>query len=117
MADDSTAIELSRSELREVAGYTVTCARPASLATTADRPTCGPDRRQSWRYVGGTELVLWESQIGTTSMRDSRGSYAVVRIWECPVEHRRSGVCEHWFPGLNGPLSPAPCASDTPTSS
>jgi hypothetical protein len=41
MADDSTAIELSRSELREVAGYTVTCARPASLATTADRRLSG----------------------------------------------------------------------------
>src|SRR5688572_12881498 len=54
-------------------------------------PTCGPDGRQSCRYVGRTELVLWESQIGTTSMRDSRGSYAAVRVWECPVEHRRSG--------------------------
>jgi hypothetical protein len=29
MADDSTTIELSRSELREVAGYAVACARPA----------------------------------------------------------------------------------------
>lgn len=76
---------------------------PGPLPTS--RPTCGPDRRQSCRYVGRTELVLWESQIGTTSMRDSRGSYAVVRIWECPVKHRHIGVCEHRFPGLNGPLS------------
>ena len=29
MADDSTTIELSRSELREVAGYAAACARPA----------------------------------------------------------------------------------------
>ena len=29
MADDSTTIELSRLELREVAGYAVACARPA----------------------------------------------------------------------------------------
>jgi hypothetical protein len=27
MADDATTIELSRSELREVAGYAVACAR------------------------------------------------------------------------------------------
>ncbi len=29
MADDRTTIELSRSELRQVAGYAVACARPA----------------------------------------------------------------------------------------
>jgi hypothetical protein len=29
MADDATTIDLSRSELREVAGYAVACARPA----------------------------------------------------------------------------------------
>jgi hypothetical protein len=49
MADDSTAIELSRCELREVAGYTVTCARPASLATTADRPAPGVKARYPGR--------------------------------------------------------------------
>jgi hypothetical protein len=38
MADDSTTIELSRSELREVAGYTVACARPALAIFERERP-------------------------------------------------------------------------------
>lgn len=42
MADDSTTIELSRSELREVAGYAVACARPALAIFERERPD---DRR------------------------------------------------------------------------
>ncbi|GAA4069863.1 putative immunity protein [Actinomadura miaoliensis] len=42
MADDSTAIELSKSELREVTGYAVACARPALAIFERDRPD---DRR------------------------------------------------------------------------
>ena len=42
MADDSTAIELSRSELREVAGYAVVCARPALAIFERE---CPDDRR------------------------------------------------------------------------
>jgi hypothetical protein len=38
MADDSTTIELSRSELREVAGYAVACARPALVIFERERP-------------------------------------------------------------------------------
>ncbi len=38
MADDSTTIELSRSELREVASYAVACARPALAIFERDRP-------------------------------------------------------------------------------
>lgn len=38
VADDSTTIELSRSELREVAGYAVACARPALAIFERDRP-------------------------------------------------------------------------------
>jgi hypothetical protein len=42
MADDSTTIELSRSELHEVAGYAVACARPALAIFERERPD---DRR------------------------------------------------------------------------
>jgi hypothetical protein len=42
MADDSTTIELSRSELREVAGYAVACAWPALPIFERERPD---DRR------------------------------------------------------------------------
>ncbi|HEY0636502.1 MAG TPA: exonuclease SbcC [Pseudonocardiaceae bacterium] len=44
MADDPTAIELSRSELREVAGYAVACARPALAIFERDRPDDGRPR-------------------------------------------------------------------------
>ena len=42
MAGDSTTIELSRSEVREVAGYAVACARPALAIFERERPD---DRR------------------------------------------------------------------------
>jgi hypothetical protein len=42
MADDSTTIELGRSELREVARYAVACARPALAIFEGERPN---DRR------------------------------------------------------------------------
>ncbi|MBA8826442.1 hypothetical protein FHX42_003818 [Saccharopolyspora lacisalsi] len=42
MADDSTRIELSRHELREVACYAVACARPALAVFERERPD---DRR------------------------------------------------------------------------
>ena len=42
MAEDSTTIPLSRSELREVAGYAVACARPALVIFECERPD---DRR------------------------------------------------------------------------
>jgi hypothetical protein len=42
MADDARTIELSRSELREVAGYAVVCARPALVIFERERPD---DRR------------------------------------------------------------------------
>jgi hypothetical protein len=38
MADDSPTIELSRSELREVAGYAAACARPALAIFERERP-------------------------------------------------------------------------------
>jgi hypothetical protein len=38
MTDDSTTIRLSRSELREVAGYAVACARPALAIFERERP-------------------------------------------------------------------------------
>ena len=42
MAEDSTTIPLSRSELREVASYAVACARPALVIFECERPD---DRR------------------------------------------------------------------------
>ena len=42
MADDSATIEVSRSELREVAGYAVACARPALAIFEREHPD---DRR------------------------------------------------------------------------
>ncbi|OZM77300.1 putative immunity protein [Pseudonocardia sp. MH-G8] len=42
MADDTTTIELSTSELRDVAGYAVACARPALVIFEGERPD---DRR------------------------------------------------------------------------
>src|SRR5215208_8353233 len=42
MAEDSTTIGLSRSELREVASYAVACARPALVIFERERPD---DRR------------------------------------------------------------------------
>jgi hypothetical protein len=42
MADDSTPIRLSRSDLREIAGYAVACARPALAIFERERPD---DRR------------------------------------------------------------------------
>jgi hypothetical protein len=41
MADDSTTIELSRSELREVASYAVAYARPALAIFEPDALTIG----------------------------------------------------------------------------
>jgi hypothetical protein len=38
MADDSRTIQLSRSELREVAGYAAACARPALAIVERERP-------------------------------------------------------------------------------
>lgn len=44
MADDPTTIELSRSELREVAAYAVACARPALAIFERERPDDGRPR-------------------------------------------------------------------------
>ena len=41
MADDLTTIELSRSELRAVAGYAAACARPALVIFEGERPDDG----------------------------------------------------------------------------
>jgi hypothetical protein len=66
MADGSTTIELSRSELREVAGYAVACARPALAIFERERPD---DRRPraaidaAQAFADGTER--------TKALRDS----------------------------------------------
>ena len=54
MADDSTTIELSRSELRKVAGYAVACARPALAIFERERPD---DRRPDDPAVGLNQIA------------------------------------------------------------
>jgi hypothetical protein len=55
MADDSTTIELSRSELREVAGYAVACSRPA--LPIFDDPAVGADRIAQFRILAPPVVV------------------------------------------------------------
>jgi hypothetical protein len=66
MADDSTPIKLSRSDLREVAGYAVACARPALAIFEREfpgdrRPRAAIDAAQA--FADGGER--------TKAMRDS----------------------------------------------
>jgi hypothetical protein len=66
MADDATTIELSRSELRQVAGYAVACARPALAIFERDcpddpRPRAAIDAAQE--FADGAER--------TKALRDS----------------------------------------------
>ena len=66
MADDSTTIELSRSELREVAGYAVACARPALAIFESDRrddrrPRAAIDAAQAFADGGERTKALRDS--------------------------------------------------------
>jgi hypothetical protein len=54
MADDSPTIELSRSELREVAGYAAACARPALAIFERERPG---DRRGDDPAAGAEHIA------------------------------------------------------------
>jgi hypothetical protein len=66
MADDSTTIELSQSELREVAGYAVACARPALVIFERERPE---DRRP--RAAIDAAQAFADGAERTKSLRDS----------------------------------------------
>jgi hypothetical protein len=66
MTDDSTTIELSRSELREVAGYAVACARPALAIFERDRP----DDRRPRAAIDAAEAFV-EGAERTKALRDS----------------------------------------------
>ena len=66
MADDSTTIELSQSELREVAGYAVACARPALVIFERERPE---DRRP--RAAIDAALAFADGAERTKALRDS----------------------------------------------
>ena len=66
MADDSRTIELSRSELREVAGYAVACARPALAIFESDRrddrrPRAAIDAAQAFADGGERTKALRDS--------------------------------------------------------
>jgi hypothetical protein len=66
VADDSTAIELSPSELREVAGYAVECARPALAIFERERPDdrrprAAIDAAQAFAYGGDRTKALRDS--------------------------------------------------------
>ena len=66
MADDSTTIELSRSELREVARYAVACARPALAIFERERPN-------DWRPRAAIDAAQAFANGGerTKTLRDS----------------------------------------------
>ena len=66
MADDSTTIELSQSELREVAGYAVACARPALVIFERERPE---DRRP--RAAIDAAQAFADGAERTKTLRDS----------------------------------------------
>jgi hypothetical protein len=66
MADDSTTIELSQSELREVAGYAVACARPALVIFERERPE---DRRP--RAAIDAAQAFADGAERTKALRDS----------------------------------------------
>jgi hypothetical protein len=66
MADDATTIELSRSELREVAGYAVACARPALAIFERERPD---DRRP--RAAIDAAQAFADGAERTKALRDS----------------------------------------------
>ena len=72
MADDSTTIELSRSELREVAGYAVACARPALVIFERERPE---DRRP--RAAIEAAQACADGGERTEALRDSAGAAEV----------------------------------------
>ncbi|MGW5157977.1 putative immunity protein [Nonomuraea wenchangensis] len=56
MADDFTTIELSLSELREVAGYAVACARPALAIFERERPAASDAGRAALAAAGAGYL-------------------------------------------------------------
>ncbi|HJY43344.1 MAG TPA: exonuclease SbcC, partial [Propionibacteriaceae bacterium] len=66
MAHDSTTIKLSRSELREVAGYAVVCARPALAIFERDRVE---DRRP--RAAIEAAQAFADGRERTKALRDS----------------------------------------------
>ncbi|WP_199435315.1 putative immunity protein [Qaidamihabitans albus] len=80
MADDSTTIELSRSELREVAGYAVACARPALAIFERERnddprPRAAIDGAQAFADGGERTKALrdsaWAAQRAAQESRDA----------------------------------------------
>jgi hypothetical protein len=66
MADGSTTIELSLSELREVVGYAVACARPALAIFERERPD---DRRPRAAMNAGQAFAAGAER--TKALRDS----------------------------------------------
>ena len=80
MADNSTTIELSRSELREVAGFAAACARPALAIFKRERPY---DRRPraaidaAQAFTDGAERtkalrdLAWAAQRAAQEARDA----------------------------------------------
>jgi hypothetical protein len=85
MADDSTTIELSLSELREVAGYAVACARPALAIFERERPDdqrprAAIDAAQAFTDGAKRTKVLrdnaWAAQRAAQEARDAGQSAA-----------------------------------------
>lgn len=80
LADGSATIELSESELREIAGYAVACARPALLIFERERPAdrrprAAIDAAQAFADGGGRTKALrdsaWAAQRAAQEARDA----------------------------------------------
>lgn len=80
MADDSTRIELTRPELREVAGYAVACAQPALAIFERERPDDPRPRAAidaAQAFVDGAERnkslrdSAWAAQRAAQEARDA----------------------------------------------
>jgi hypothetical protein len=108
MADDATTIELSRSELRAVAGYAVACARPALAIFERERPG---DRRPraaidaAQAFVDGAERTkalrdsAWAAHRAAQEARDAgQAARATLRARPATRSVRRSST--PWQPRL-----------------
>ncbi len=112
MADGSTTIELSRSELREVAGYAVVCARPAlaiferaateKLVATLDRIRTRGSQRTILKAPDLPEIITACSRLTRAEMpvvtlvTDVPGSQRLASIW---MDNRVAGATAAYLMG------------------
>jgi hypothetical protein len=97
MTDDSTAIELSRSELREVAGYAVACARPALAIFGRERPD---DRRPraaiDAALTAAASTPLASTALAAPDLQPLRQDRRLVERSSSPSPSGSSGIWAAW---------------------